>query len=409
MVTHTEALQQQFEPVFHYVDGDDGDIVDSVVVDRFAGEPDVIKQLQFLSEMTVADMLTCIERFASPKGLHHFLNRLTMYQENLIEKGVSPKDMRTGIVRDALFAMMADTPEVAIYDDARDIVCEGCDGEGALPQLRGRYSRVSERDIGFLYRALHDLYLEAAHRSGREDDGFVSDPVDVASEWLATAVQYLTPGEQFRNARALQEALAWAQVHDSVLRERLRKIRHQGESLKNLDRFTRSDDRVDLLHKAVVLHDSLSDTYSPIDWINHAPFSSIDRAHQLLQDGSLLDDIVSGEVVFIILGEEQGEDDVAAIRSLFEKAKHGLASVRRDLENMVKVATILSEQSCPYSLNDVSHIASARFDGLSRALSTHNLEEVKEYLRSGVSLREVTATAGHNVSLLSDDATLNVS
>ncbi|MDE0243709.1 MAG: hypothetical protein OYG31_03310 [Candidatus Kaiserbacteria bacterium] len=409
MNTHTATVHQQFEPIFQYVDGDDGDIVDSVVVDRFAGEPDSIKQLKLLSEMTVADMLTCIERFASPKGLHHFLNRLTLYQENLLEKGVNPRDIKVGIVRDALFSMMADTPERAIYDDAHDIVCESCGEENALPQLRGRYSHVSDGGVGFMYPALQGLYLEASDQSEREGDEFVSDPVDIASEWLAEAAHYLAPGEQFRNMRALQEALSWAQIQDSVLRERLRKMHHQGESLKNLRRFTASPDQENLLHKAVVLHDSLSDTYSPIDWINHAPFPSITRAHQSLQDGSMLDDIVSGEVVYIILGEERGEDDVAAVQSLFGKAKHGLSSVRRDLENMVKVATILSEQSCPYSFGDVSQIASERFDGLSHALHQYDLEAVKEYLRSGVSLRDAMRGADSSVSLLSDDAVANVS
>ena len=400
---------EQFEPLFQYVDGDEGEVINEIRLQRFTDEKDIIARLRMLTTMTIADMLTCLQQFASPKGLHHFLNRLTLYQDTLMMKGVSPRDIKIGIIRDALFALMEDTPELAIYNDACGIICENGGEEGCLPQLRGRHSHVSDTGIGFAYQLLHDLYVAAACHCRYSDDEFVSDPVDVASEWLATTADYPIPGGRFQTMRSLREALSWAQVEDSVLRERLKDIRRQGESLQNLDRFSCDSQRTDLLHKAVILHDSFSSLYSPIDWINHAPFSSIARAYQSLQDGKVLDDIISREVVRVVLGTSQASEDAESIQSLFGKAKHGLSSVQRDLENMVKVGTILSESGCPYSFGDVSQIAETRFDGLSNAVNMFGLDTVKEHLRKGVSLRDAVDKRNQSVSLLPDDTVTSMS
>ena len=269
-------------------------------------------------------------------------------------------------------------PEVAIYDEALDLLRD--DGEEVpLPPLRGRYSHVNEKRIGFLYPSLRDLYVDAARFCDGEDGEFVSDPVAVGAEWLAGAARYHDPDDRIRNASSLREAVAWSRIPDSVLRERLRTIRRNGGSMRNLRRFIDRPNGIDRLHEAVVLHDSVASTYSPIDWISHAPFSSIHRAYQSLRSGRLPDAVVFSEVANVILGSSRNDEEaVRAVQSLYRKAAHGLSSVKRNLEDMVKVGTILSDAGCPYSFQDVSHIASSQFDGLSHALKVCRLETVKD-------------------------------
>lgn len=387
-----QETQEQFLPLLQCVDGEEG-CSDRALLKQFARERSVIGRLGVLKDMSLTDMLSCIGQFGSPKGNHYFNNRLKSYQDTLLPKGVSSRAVRTGIVRDALYALMADTPERAIYDEAREILRENGCGEECLPQLLGRHSHITDRGIGYAYHILHDLYVMAAQHGESEGDAFVSDPVEVAAEWLATAMQYASPETPIRGERPLREAIAWAQVPDSVLRERLRDLRRGGRSLRNLNRFFGVVNGKELLHAAVVLSDSVASVYSPIDWINHASFPSIHRSYQSLKNGGVPSDIVFKEIIAVVLGSsksEKSDEERQAVRALYRKAVHDLSSAKQEIENMVKVGTVLAHHNCPYAFHDVIAIARERFDGLSQAIALHGLQPVKEHLSRGGNLRAIS-------------------
>lgn len=125
------------------------------------------------------------------------------------------------------------------------------------------------------------------------------------------------------------------------------------------------------------------------DWIGGAPFEIIGRAHKMLRQGVTESEIAEYTLTDMIHGVEDinGQD--------LQKIRAGLEAARRDkrmrakIKQIAKVGNVLKTAGYKLLFDDLADIAAKDFIGIDKAVKLFDLEQIKHFLDSGLSLETV--------------------
>jgi|LSQX01.2.fsa_nt_gb hypothetical protein len=176
----------------------------------------------------------------------------------------------------------------------------------------------------------------------------------------------------------------------------------------------RYEKRKSLAQKALDLHFKINHTggdYNSkpltgiVDWINYAPFGTVKRAHKMMRLG-MSDEVITEYSLADTIAGKRGatRDDLKTTHFLIEKAKGQDYKVRRKLEAMMKVGSILSMAGFKASFDEVAELAGKNFYGMAEALKMYDLGQVKQFIDQGISLwsiietRKITQKHGYELS-----------
>lgn len=269
-----EIDNRSFDVLLQYL-GEEKKQPDKEAKERFSKTTDDLERLELLRTMSIADATACIRDFSTNKGSYKYLaDRLDFYQNftqgtatrkrterewdgkqyvevtkeyPLDASEATPETIRSGLMRDMMFAAMIGTPELAIYKIADKRLKEKQISTAHMPELRGYHSGIHEGSIGYAYPLLRDIYTKAKKRvevrttdQELDEETLEHKSVLLATKWLEEAMDYNDPRRTRHSpyASSVEEAVAWARLGEGVKRQ-LRGMRRkiQGIDLHNIDRF----------------------------------------------------------------------------------------------------------------------------------------------------------------------------
>ncbi len=143
--------------------------------------------------------------------------------------------------------------------------------------------------------------------------------------------------------------------------------------------------------------------YDPIDWINVAPFRTIEKAHKMLREGMEPEKIIKYAVFDIVCGKHGGtRDDLKVISGYYDRVKNDEVEARDELQALIEVGNILS--SFDITLAEIMKISKQCYYGLDQILKEYSLEETKQFLDLGCNLVKI-----YDIKKIVDDSGINLS
>lgn len=464
--SESKEILEQYSDLFEYLEGNTQQLPDRVKLNSFRQSKNRIDRAKILLSLKPSDAIRCIIDYSGKKGYAHFIyliNKLDYYDAIIKNKCVRSEkngkititefpdknaiyanilDIKKGLYKDLLKSLMLNTPEDKIVRQARD----KAKYLSHMPSHFIEY-KFDNFELGEAYPLLNELFenvLMETKKKYPKTNHYNQNQITIrqAATILAKSMEYNDPsrGANSPYVSNPDEAIAWASLESRQAQLQLRGMRQKimGINLHNIKRFI--GQKGNLIEKAIELHflfNHRKEEYL-IDWINEAPFATIEYAHELLKNKSCQntyidwlgnecmsidnDQILLKTIAYTIHGEEINspakdkklsefdQNDKDYLRSIFEiekiveqdkicsntKLKHfsveDMIEMKKNGVNvwwLIKIKNALNKIQLDYPIENIIHLSQYYFDlnTLINTLIRFSFEQINKLITADIDLK----------------------